>query len=66
MLKPVVGQNVMDARVSWPQVLLALKDVKTWLMAYITASIGLALAAFGVFLPTFIKAFGFSPRKLAT
>ncbi|QYS92908.1 MFS domain-containing protein [Trichoderma simmonsii] len=61
ILRLVEGRNVMDARVSWPQVLLALKDVKTWLMAYITASIGLALAAFGVFLPTFIKAFGFSP-----
>ena len=53
----------MDAKIQFRQVLVAFKDPKTWLMSYITASISMALAAFVVFLPTFIREFGFDRRK---
>ena len=47
------------------QVVVAAKDPKTWMMAYITGSIGMAIAAFSAFLPTFINSFGFSPSKIS-
>lgn len=45
------------------QVLLALTDVKAYLDALIVAAFGLGVAAFGLFMPTFINEFGFSPRE---
>jgi hypothetical protein len=45
------------------QIWWGLKDPKTWLGALSIAAPCLNVAAFGSFLPTFIKEFGFSPRK---
>lgn len=40
----------------------AFKDPKTWMLAYIVATLGVAMSAFAVFLPTFVNEFGFSKR----
>jgi hypothetical protein len=45
------------------QVLVGLSDVKSYLDALVVAAFGLGVAAFGLFMPTFIKEFGFSPRR---
>lgn len=43
--------------------LVAFKDPKCWFLAMIVATHAVCIAGFGVFLPTFIRAFGFSPRE---
>ncbi|CAM1507619.1 Fc.00g072600.m01.CDS01 [Cosmosporella sp. VM-42] len=58
--RSLAAQHVMHAKIRFWQMLEAFKDPKAWMFAYIVATMGVALAAFGVFLPTFIKEFGFS------
>jgi hypothetical protein len=40
-----------------------LKDPETWAFAMIQAGITTDVGTVGVFLPSFVKAFGYSPRK---
>ncbi|KAJ5610281.1 major facilitator superfamily domain-containing protein [Penicillium lagena] len=56
-----IARNVPDSRPKSVQILLAIKDPKSWLQAMAVAAVCLNVAAFGVFLPTFISLFGFSP-----
>jgi hypothetical protein len=63
MVNAALAQNVLDTDIDLKQVWVAFKDPKTWLMSYIIACIGMALAGFGAFLPTFIKEFGFDRRE---
>ncbi|KAH8691151.1 retrograde regulation protein 2 [Talaromyces proteolyticus] len=57
------AQNSIHVKFVPGQVLKALKDPKTWLDAVTVGAFGLAVAAFSLFLPTFINAFGFSPLR---
>ena len=45
------------------QILVALKDPKSWVYALIQACIATGVGTVGVFLPTFVKAFGYSACK---
>jgi MFS family permease len=56
-----IARNSPEAKPKTFQAVLALKDVKTWLGALTVAAPCLNVAAFGTFLPTFIREFGFSP-----
>lgn len=64
LTRAAAANNTPDARPRLFQVWWALKDPKTWLFALAIASASLGVAAFGAFLPTFIRQFGFSPRKI--
>ncbi|KAJ9606354.1 hypothetical protein H2200_009315 [Cladophialophora chaetospira] len=55
------AKNSLHSTFNRRQVLVALGDAKSWLDALIVAGFGLGVAAFGLFMPTFIKEFGFSP-----
>jgi hypothetical protein len=55
-----LGWNTRGAKVSWPQVLDCLKDPKSYAFAMLNATSGLCLSSIGVFLPTFIRDFGYS------
>lgn len=61
--RTAAARNTPDAKPRLFQVWWALKDPKTWLCALPAAAASLNIAAFGSFLPTFIRQFGFSPRK---
>jgi MFS family permease len=58
------GQNVANAKIKPNQILIGLKDPKSYLGAMAVAAPALGVTAFNIFLPTFIKEFGFSSRKL--
>jgi hypothetical protein len=58
-----LARNTPDAKPRMFQVWWALKDIKTWLFALTVAAPCLDVAAFGAFLPTFIKEFGFPACK---
>ncbi|OQU98531.1 hypothetical protein CLAIMM_04304 [Cladophialophora immunda] len=53
------AQNTEGAKIRWHQVKIAVKDPKFWLGSLLMGSWGITVGAFGVFLPTFIKEFGF-------
>ncbi|KAJ5587978.1 major facilitator superfamily domain-containing protein [Penicillium hispanicum] len=55
------ARNVPGSSLKVAQIWLAIKDPKSWLQAMAVAAVCLNVAAFGVFLPTFINLFGFSP-----
>lgn len=61
--RTTAARNTPDAKLQSFQIWWALKDYKTWLMAVTVAAPCLDVAAFGVFLPTFVKEFGFSRCK---
>ena len=42
--------------------LVGFTEIKSYLDALTVAAFGLGVAAFGLFMPTFIKEFGFSPH----
>jgi hypothetical protein len=56
-----LGRNVAHAKVEMFQVWIALKDVRILLSSLFVAAPALCVAAYGAFLPTFIKEFGFDP-----
>ena len=64
--RTAAARNTPDAKPRLFQVWWALKDMKTWLFALAIAAASLDVAAFGSFLPTFIRQFGFSPCKIMT
>ncbi|KIX94915.1 uncharacterized protein Z520_09225 [Fonsecaea multimorphosa CBS 102226] len=53
------SQNTAGAKVVPRQIWIAFKDPKTYLGSLMLSAVGLSAAAFAVFLPTFINAFGF-------
>ncbi|KIX10088.1 uncharacterized protein Z518_01169 [Rhinocladiella mackenziei CBS 650.93] len=55
-----VRQNTHDRRPRYHQILVALKDPKLYLGSAMVGCQGIGIGAFSVFLPTFIKEFGFS------
>jgi hypothetical protein len=57
------AKNEAQAKFQPRQISIAFKDIKTYLDALIVAAFGLGVTSFGLFLPTFIKEFGFSPCK---
>ena len=57
------GKNEAIAKFEGIQVFKALFDIKAWLDGVIVGAFGIGVAAFGLFMPTFIHAFGFSPRS---
>ncbi|KAL6246868.1 hypothetical protein RBB50_006175 [Rhinocladiella similis] len=59
--RTIAARNTPDAKPRMFQAWWALKDPKTWLFALGLAAASLDVAAFGAFLPTFIRQFGFSP-----
>ena len=67
----LTAYNTIGAKVIPLQIWVALKDPKTWAFILIQAGIGAGVGTVGVFLPSFIKAFGYStckgshPRTLA-
>lgn len=54
------GQNSPGLRVRWHQIFIALKDPKLYLGSLMVGAQGVGIGAFAVFLPTFMKEFGFS------
>lgn len=52
--------NTPDAKFVWRQVLVALRDPKSWMFSFINAGFGNCNSTIGIFLPTFIASFGFS------
>lgn len=61
--RTTAARNTPNAKLRLFQVWWALKDPKTWLSALTIAAPCLNVAAFGIFLPTFVQAFGFSRCK---
>jgi hypothetical protein len=57
------GYNSAGAKFNAMQIWIALKDPKSWLFACINAGVALGIASVGNFLPTFVKAFGYSAGK---
>ena len=56
----ITAQNSEGAKFRPHQIWLALKDPKVYLASILIGAQGVGIGAFSVFLPTFIKAFGFS------
>ncbi len=54
------GYNTIGAKVDFTQIWSTLKDPKSWLFACINAGVALGIASVGNFLPTFVRAFGYS------
>jgi hypothetical protein len=52
--------NTTGSKILWPQVWDCLKDPKTYAFAIFNATSGLCLSSIGIFLPTFIRDFGYS------
>ena len=55
--------NTIGAKVVPIQILVALKDPKTWAFAIIQGGIAMGVGTVGVFLPSFVNAFGYSTCK---
>ncbi|KAK5044952.1 hypothetical protein LTR84_010324 [Exophiala bonariae] len=55
--------NTVGAKVSARQALKTLKDPKCWLFGLTNAGIATGIASVGLFLPTFVKEFGFSRER---
>jgi hypothetical protein len=55
------AHNDEGSKLRYHQLWIAVKDIKVWLSALVMGSWGVCIGAFGVFLPTFIKEFGFAP-----
>ncbi|OQU95986.1 hypothetical protein CLAIMM_02131 [Cladophialophora immunda] len=53
--------NTPESKVQPRQILIAFKDARLYLFSLITGSLGLGVASLSSFLPSFIRAFGFSP-----
>lgn len=51
----------MNAKVDVKQIAGAFKDIKTWLFSVTNTSVALMISSVGLFLPTFIDAFGYTP-----
>ena len=58
-----IGQNTANAKIVPRQILIGIKDPKSYLGALVIAAPALGITAFAIFLPTFIKEFGFDPCK---
>ncbi|OQU96216.1 hypothetical protein CLAIMM_02327 [Cladophialophora immunda] len=52
--------NVAGAKIKWSDVLRALREPKTYMVACIYGGVGMGSAAVGNFLPSIIKSFGYS------
>lgn len=52
--------NTVGFGIKFEQIWIALLDPKAWAFAVINAGLGLGISSVGLFLPTFIKALGFS------
>ncbi|KIW71768.1 hypothetical protein PV04_00005 [Phialophora macrospora] len=52
--------NTTGSKILWPQVWDCLKDPKSYAFAMFNATSGLCLSSIGIFLPTFIRDFGYS------
>lgn len=52
--------NTQESRVQCMQILTTVKDPKSWALASMNCGISLGVSSIGLFLPTFIKALGFS------
>ncbi|KAF2173687.1 hypothetical protein M409DRAFT_61982 [Zasmidium cellare ATCC 36951] len=63
ILRRTTQRNAPDAKPCLWQIGWALKDIKTWLGALIIGAASMNIAAFGVFLPTFLHEFGWSPLQ---
>ncbi|KFZ03373.1 hypothetical protein V502_10999 [Pseudogymnoascus sp. VKM F-4520 (FW-2644)] len=59
--RTIAGRNVAHAKFEMFQIWIALKDVRILLSSLYIAAPALCVAAYGAFLPTFIKEFGFDP-----
>ncbi|KAL6249573.1 hypothetical protein RBB50_003426 [Rhinocladiella similis] len=55
--------NTVGAKVNLKQMLAAAKDPKCWFFASANSGIALGIASVGLFLPTFVKEFGYSTEK---
>lgn len=55
------GYNTLGAKLELKQIWVTLKDPKSWAFAMINGGIALGISSVGVFLPSFIKSFGYSP-----
>ncbi|RFU26054.1 hypothetical protein B7463_g10286, partial [Scytalidium lignicola] len=58
-----VTYNTPGFKVHPKQVLVAMKDPKTWMFAIMNGGIGLSVGSVGSFLPTFINEFGYSTLR---
>lgn len=56
----ITAFNTRNAKLEWGQVLAALKDPKAWAFAFINGAFGQATSTVGIFLPSFIAAFGYT------
>lgn len=52
--------NTRNSKVEWRQVFAAFKDPKTWAFFMINSAFGQATSTVGIFLPSFIAAFGYT------
>ncbi|KIX04968.1 uncharacterized protein Z518_05840 [Rhinocladiella mackenziei CBS 650.93] len=55
--------NTVGAKVNLKQIWSVLKDPKCWLFVLINAGVALGIGSVGLFLPTFVKEFGFDTEK---
>ncbi|KAL7901868.1 MFS general substrate transporter [Trichoderma sp. SZMC 28014] len=55
--------NTVGFGIKFEQIWIALLDPKAWAFAVINAGLGLGISSVGLFLPTFIKALGFSVER---
>lgn len=58
-----IAYNTLRSKIDFRQILVALKDPKSWALASINAGVALGISSVGSFLPTFIKAYGFSAGR---
>lgn len=58
-----VAYNTVGAKVDLKQMWAAAKDPKCWLFASANSGVALGIASVGLFLPTFVKEFGYSTGK---
>ena len=59
----IKAYNTFGAKVVPYQIWVALKDPKTWAFAMMQSGIAMGVGTVGVFLPSFVLAFGYSPCK---
>jgi hypothetical protein len=58
-----LGHNTLGAKVNLKQVLTTLRDLKSWVFAFLNAGLAIGISSVGLFLASFIHEFGFSTGK---
>jgi hypothetical protein len=65
LLNHVKAYNTMDAKFNSPRTFATLRDPKTFFFTFLNVGNTLAISSVGLFLPTFINAFGYSSGNVS-